>query len=86
MARITAICQNLQLTWMNERNVRSGRAMIPLLKTVAGHPAPEGGAAGDAPTDPALVALAAAGASVPVSTALPALAFAPAGALHGHIR
>ena len=57
----------------NERNVRAGRALVPLVKDVVGHPAP---AAGGAPRDPALVALAA---PVPVGTALPALAFPPGG-------
>ncbi len=77
IARISAVCQNLQLLWMNERHARAGRAMTPLLKTVAGHPAPP---VAGVPRDPALLALAGAGAPVPVGAELPALSFAPAGA------
>ena len=68
---LTAICQNVQLVSSNKRADRSGLAMTPLMKTVAGHGPP-------APQDGVLTALAAGG-PVPVGTALPALAFPPAG-------
>ena len=71
MIRLDAVLQNMELLSSNERADRAGLAMIPLVKTVAGHgPA--------APQDPALAALAVGG-PVPVGTALPALAFPPAG-------
>jgi hypothetical protein len=69
--KLTAICQNLQQQWSNERNARAGCALTPLLKTIAGHPV------GVVPVDAGLRAL---GALVPVGTALPALGFPLAGA------
>jgi hypothetical protein len=73
MACNTAICLNIFEMLQNQRRACGGRALVPLLKAVAGHPAP---AADGAPRDPALAALAA---PVPVGTALPALAFPPGG-------
>ena len=38
LTALPAICLNLQLLWSNERNMRAGRALTPLLKSVPGHP------------------------------------------------
>ena len=56
MTRAVALGENTHILLQNERNARAGRALVPLVKAVAGHPVP---AAGGVPRDPALVALAA---------------------------